>query len=345
MIYILHGDDDFSKREFLDGLRTAVGPPDLLEANTTTLQTTGLTMMHLRGVCSAVPFLAVHRLIIVEGFLAQFDVSPWERRRGRPPGSRAIPEEWSSLAETLSTLPQTTILVFWEGGLRRDNPLLEAIMPAVEVREFRPLSGADLDRWVRQRVTGMSAQISQGAVRRLIDLVGGNLWVLAREIEKLALYAAGGTIEEGAVHLLVAQSREASIFRAVDAVLEGRAASALEQMSRLRQSGAEAGYIITMLGRQLRLVLLAHELIPQRLSREEVGRRLGLAEFAIRPLEQQARRHSHQRVLAMYRGLLETDLAIKRGEVEEGLALETLIAGMCQDSDRVAARPSRGGPR
>jgi len=345
MIYVLHGEDEFSKGQFLEGLRREIGPPELLEANTTTLAGTGLNLQHLQEVCSVVPFMAEHRLIIVEGLLGQFDDVRADRRRRRSSSEKGGLEEWRGLVETLTQVPPSTTLAFVEGRLRPDNPLLRETASVAQVNEFPPLRGETLERWIRQRVTGAGATITPQAVRRLAQLVGGNLWALSGEIEKLALYSGEEPIDDEAVKSLVAHSREESIFRAVDAVLEGRSSVAIQLISQLRQSGAEVSYIITMLARQLRLVLLAHELRAQRVSRPELGQRLGLAEFALRPTLEQARRHAPERVAAMYRRLLETDLAIKRGELGEELALETLVAELCQNARGQALRPTRTGSR
>ena len=346
MIIVLHGEDDFSKRESLEGLRQDTGPPELLEANTTTLAGAGLSREHLQEVCSVVPFLAEHRLIIVDGLLGRLDDVRVDRRQGRSSRTKDALEEWQGLAETLAQLPASTILVFLEGVLRRDNALLKDMASIAQVQAFPPLSGEALEQWVRQRVAGVGATITNQAARRLMDLVGGNLWALSGEIEKLALYAGDKAIGEEAVALLVAHTRETSIFRAVDAILGGQPSSALQLISWLRQSGAEVSYIITMLARQLRLILLAHELLGQRLPRADLGRRMGLTvEFALRQTEAQARRHAPGRVVAMYRQLMETDLAIKRGELSEDLALETLVAGLSQISSDLALRPTGSGSR
>ena len=346
MIYVLHGEDDFSKRELLEELRQSIGLPELLEANSTTLAGAGLSLEHLQEVCSVVPFLAEHRFIFVEGLLGRFDDVRVDRRQGRSSRTKDPLEEWQGLAETLAQVPATTTLVFLEGTLRRDNPLLQEIASVAQVQAFPLLSGEALERWIRQRVAGVGATITNQAARRLMDLVGGNLWTLSGEIEKLALYAGDESIGDEAVALLVTHTRETSIFRAVDAILGGQTSSALQLISWLRQSGAEVSYIITMLARQLRLILLAHELLGLRLTRAELGRRMGLTvEFALRQTEAQARRHASERVVAMYRQLMETDLAIKRGELSEDLALETLVAELSQSASRRAFRPTGSGSR
>ncbi len=347
MIYVVYGEDDFSKREFLAELRHEIGSPELWEANTTVITGTGLSLWHLQEVCSAVPFLAERRLIVVEGLLEQFDAARAGGRDGRSSVAKRALEEWQQAPPTLAQIPPTTTLVFLEGGLRRDNAVMREWASVAERREFSVPGGEGLQTWIRQRIASRGATATPQAVRRLMDLVGGNLWVLSNEIEKLVLYAGvESPIDDEAVGLLVAYARETSVFRVVDAILEGRTPVAMRFMVSMRQSGADVSYVLTMLARQLRFILLAQELQVQRVPRSELEHRLGIAaEFAVRQVEEQARRHSYEQVAAMYRRLLETDLAIKRGELDEDLALETLVAELCASSRRREQPPSRGVSR
>lgn len=347
MIYVLYGDDDFSKRVFLDDLRRSVGSSELLQANTTVLAGAGLSPNHLQGVCSAVPFLAEHRLVVVEGLLGRFEEVRVDRRAGRATSAQEALEEWRGAVAALPQLPSSTLLVFLEIGLRGDNALLRTLSSVAQVKEFPTMGGEALERWVRQRVAAREGKIAPQAIRRLVDLVGGNLWILGQEIEKLTLYEGdGGVIDEEAVNLLVAHAREANIFRAVDAIFTGRSSTAMQLLQWLRQQGAEVSYIFAMLARQLRLILLAQELLAQRLPRAEMGRRLGLTmEFALRQTEEQARRYTYERVVEMYRALLEADLAVKQGVLEDVQALETLVAGLAKGAAVGQANPTRGGSR
>jgi DNA polymerase-3 subunit delta len=328
MIYVLYGEDDFSRMESMEELRLEIGSPELLEANTTVLNGPGLNLRHLQDVCSAVPFLAERRLVVVDGLLGQFDTGRTGGRDGRSLAFKRALEEWQQASAALAQIPPTTILVFLEGKLRQDNALLRELATAAQLREFPLLGGVALERWIRERIASSGATVTTQAVRRLAALVGGNLWVLRNEIEKLVLYTCQeGPVDDEALELLVANAREANIFRVVDAILEGPLAVAMRSILLLRQNGADVSYVLTMLARQLRLILLAQELQSQRIPGPEMQGRLGLtADFAVRQVEKQARRHSYGRVAAMYRRLLETDLAIKRGELDGDLALETLVA-------------------
>src|SRR3989304_1066914 len=62
------------------------------------------------------------------------------------------------------TGPETQVILL-DGVLRRNNPLLRALTPLGQVREFRPLRGEALARWVRERVSRGGCSITPGAVR------------------------------------------------------------------------------------------------------------------------------------------------------------------------------------
>ena len=347
MIYLLYGEDDFSLREFLVELRSQIGPAEVIDANSATLNASEISPQQLLETCSGVPFLAERRLIVVEGLFQRFESQGGRPRQGRSRNTRSQSgDKWDNLADVLSQIPETTLLAFVDGPLRRDNPLLRRVASLLETREFPRPSGQALDRWIRQRVVATGSTISEGAVRMLMDYVGGDLWVLSGEIEKLTLYCGSGEISDDAVRLLVGHTRVASVFNAVDAVLEGKGSTALGLVSRMLQSGAEVSYILVMLARQLRLVLLTQELLAHRVPKAELGRRLGLsADFAVRRVEEQAHRHSPDKVRAMYRKLLDTDLAIKRGAAAEEQALETLVAELCGSATPSPPYPNRTASR
>ena len=163
--------------------------------------------------------------------------------------------------------------------------------------------------------------------------MGSDLWTLDQEIEKLSLFASGRSIEESDVQEMVNQVREANIFAAVDALIEGRAGAALGLLHQLLEDGRDVSYIIAMTERQLRLLALARDYLDRGTPQRELGSRLGVSsQFVLRKTIEQAQRVTRQEIADQYRKLLEADLAIKRGILEPALALEVLA------TDRTSSR-------
>ena len=326
--HLLYG-DSFLVPQAFRALSADVGAVDLLEANRHKLQGNQIKPAELFNLCNALPFMDRLRLVVVEGLLAT-----QERRsgRGRERTVRTQPAKptmggWEELAKVVPQLPETTVLVFTDGPLSDSNPLLRLMRPICQVQALVAPSGQALDRWIKETAQRKEASISPAAIKRLTDLVGNDLWTLEQEIEKLSLYASGRSIEERDVGELVPQVREANIFSAVDAMIEGRPGVALRLLHQLRQDGRDVSNIIAMVERQLRLLALARDYMDKGVSQRDLGSRLGVSsQFVLRKTIEQARRLTQQAIAVQYRRLLEADLAVKRGLMDPDLALELLVA-------------------
>ena len=345
MLYILHGQDDFSLREALEEIKAGLGEREALATSTTLLAGQDLTLKQLTAACHALPFMAPKHLVIVEGLLSRFEARASEGRAPSSPkggrrGRSQAPEltEWQALKDCLPTMPPTTVLVFTDGRLAKGNPLLVELAPLATVREFPFLRRQALMIWIEEQVSRRKGNISPAATSLLADTIGGNLWVMASEVEKLCLYARGRRIEESDVRVVVSYVQEASIFVLCDAIMEGKATPATSLLHRLFDSGAASAYILVMITRQFRILIQAKDLASRGLPQGDIGARLGLRwEFALKKVASQAQGYPMERLEKVYRKLLETDIAIKIGKVEGDLALDLLVAELCQ-----APSPSPG---
>ena len=340
MIYLLHGQDTYTLRMFLDTLRAAVGMPDVRDANITTLMAAEVVPDALVNMCQAMPFLAERRLVIVEGLLGSLT---GEGRGGRGRGGGQRMTEWGERIATFGeTLPPTTDLAFVDGPLRPNHPLLRDLGAVAEVREFLPLNANELRGWVQNRVMACGSSMTTQAVHLLVDLVGSDLWALAGEVEKLTLYAAGKAVTAEDVEELVVSAREVSVFAMVDAVLEGNRAVAMRSLTRLLEGEATVTYLFAMLARQVRLTVLAKDLLAKQVPQGELGTRLGITSaYPLRKTLEMARRFSPSALQRLHRGLLDTDVSIKTGALPERMALEFFVAEACQPAGRGGAATRR----
>ncbi len=329
--HVLYG-DSFLVSEELKKLERAAGADMLLEANRHQLNGSQLNLPELLAVCNSLPFMDTCRLVVVTGLLATQDGRSGRGGRGRTGRSAATsrsPGDWGGLVAAIPQMPDTTRLFLVDHALSDTNPLLRGVKDVAQVRHLTAPAGEALARYVKDLARSKGAGISPAAIKTLIDLVDNDLWTLDRELEKLSLYASGRSIAEADIRELVSQVREASIFNAVDAMIDGRPGVALRLLQKLRQDGAALPYIIGMVERQLRLVALARYWSERRVSPQELAGKLGVPPFAARRATEQARRNSWADINRRYQRLLETDLAIKTGQVEsEDLALELLVADL-----------------
>jgi len=331
LLYILLGQDDFSRRQCLDEIKRGMDDQALLAANTTTFDGQQMTLDQLRTVCETVPFLVERRLVIVDGLLERFEPrSKFSRQKKTRPASNQQ-NGYKSLAGYITKLPDSIILVLIDGRIRSNNPLLRELSTRAEVKSFPLLKDAELRQWIQKRVTEEGGSMSSPAVGLLAKIVGSNLWAMANEINKLALFASGRRIEEEDIKMVVSYVQEANVFAMVDAILDFKAGIAEQLLQQLLQGGAAPAYLLVMLSRQVRLIVQVKELTNRGEPKIEIQDKLGLTrEFVWRKTLEQAGKYPLARLKEVYHKLLEADLSIKTGKYGGELTLNLLIAELGQ---------------
>ncbi len=334
MFYILYGLDDFSLGQYINQIKEGLGDPEMLEVNTSRLNGGKLTENELKNNCYAMPFLSPYRLIIVDGLLGQFEPKREKQQSANADTGRAGKrlKEWKNLAEIIREMPQSTVLILVDAEIKGRNPILKKLEPllkelksAAVVKVFPLLKWRDLRDWVQRRVSEESADISDGAVTLLIELIGSNLWSMKNEIQQLVLYVQGRKINEKDVADLADYSRESNIFLLVDAIVEGKSKVAQRMLYQMYQSGSSPAYVLSMITRQFRLIAQALELDPG-LSRWQIQNKLGVSGYPLEKTLKQARSYNFSQVSRAYAELIQTDMAIKSGKyLDNQSALEFMI--------------------
>jgi len=327
MFYLFHGEDEFSRSETLAAFKEKMGDPGLAELNTTVFDGSKVTLGELQHACDSVPFMADRRLVIVEGLLTRLESKGEERAL-----SAWQKEYLEGLTQYLKHLPETTRLVFVEDkAISQNNPVhrLALAEKRGHVKEFKPPQGRELNRWIEERVRKKGGQISPAAVEELAAFVGNDLRLLDQEIEKLVVYAGQvRPISEEDVRLLVSYVQEANVFEMVDALGQRDAQRAAKLLHQLLDAGEHPLALLGMIVRQFRIIIQVKELSERGLSQQDIAARLRLHHFVVKKAMRQAINFSMEQLEAIYRKLLETDMAIKMGQMDEVLALDMLVVGL-----------------
>jgi DNA polymerase-3 subunit delta len=335
LIRVFHGDDEFGIDESVRQIRASLGE-DAAESNTVEFEGRNFKPGEVEAAARTVPFLADRRLVLVRGLLRRLDTTNATRGRGGAESAQMSTSGWDKFGELLVGLPGSTELVFVDtfppgpaGKLKDNGGAIRAMKSSdpLDMSVFSTPRGRAIGDWIRQRVMSEGVQASPSEMALLGDLIGPNLRLLDQEIRKLSLYADGRVIQLEDVTLMVAPAREESIFAAVDAILERRPGMAMKALYHLLDDGASVQYILSMLTRQTRMLILARHLRERGVEQQEIGNRIGLrAAFALRKTLDQAGRFSHEYLADAHRSLSEADLSYKSGKVRDRVALEMVVA-------------------
>lgn len=332
MLYLISG-GEFHREEFVGQLKARMRQLPMGEHNIDEFgPASGAAdvIADVIAACNTAPFLCEKRMVIARGLLA----GSRARSTGRAPRGRvaAPTEEPSAPSESLTDyvprLPETTHLLVVE---ERASSLqaLSAVRPDAYKRDCPPLRENVLPRWIADRARKQyAANLSQAAARELAQLVGSDLRALDSEIAKVVSYAEPGhQIEVEDVRALVSGGG-LGIFEFHDAVAERRPAAALAAAHRFMAGGTDPAEVFAQLAGLVRRLLIVKELAAQRrsVSREAPAFGLTTSPYALDKLQRQAATLSAADLERAYRLLRDTDIAIKTGKMDPGLAVELAVA-------------------
>jgi len=310
----------------------------MVDVNTSQFDADDVKFNQIKAACDVPPFLCPNRLVVVRGLFELFE-SPKEGKelsdRAQKRRDNAI-EDWRAMVEYIPELPATTLLVLFDGEVNMaTNPLARLLHPFARKSStdfiFGEMKGQELMGWIKKRVAECGGTIDPGAVKLLADVVGGDLWALSNEIDKLLTYNAERRITEESIHRNTGYIRDVKIFDLVDAILAHNILKAQQLLHRSFEEGMSPMYVLTMIVRQFRLVLRAKEMLAQKIPESQIGTELNLRHsFTLQKTINQSSGYSLPRLTDIYHRLLDTDIALKTSRYAENLAMELLVIELCK---------------
>jgi DNA polymerase III subunit delta len=332
VIHLIHGEDDYQVRKAVAGVRSRLAEgDDMLDSNTTVLDGQSLTPAELLAHATAVPFLSNSRLVIVEDLLLA--LGEVKRARTRKKADEEDPlQAWQKVAKQLgdpAAMPETTTLIFVEGKLSKTNPAFPIFAGIARTVECEPLPKGKIAGWVREVAKEKCVKLASGVAERLAELVGPDLWALDNELQKLAAYAEGGTVEMEAVNELVSAAQDAKMWDLTDSVIAGNARKAATALQRLSAAGEPPQRLLVSIVRPYRQLVLLKDARDRRLSRDETARQSGVPLFKLDEMGALAARYTWPQLRRAYRRILDADLNVKRGLMSDEASLQMLVHELC----------------
>ena len=268
----------------------------------------------LQAICSY-PFLGLKRLVIVRGLIGSV--------------KKADEAIW---LDGMSRMPDSTITILWEDGSSQSvqkKKFFQALKQFKDVHTYSLdlLVGAALKQWISERCEQRGSRIDEPALHELVLRVGSDLWNMYQEIEKLSAYAQGTSISSDLVQQLVHASFESRIFEFMDAVSKRQRKKTVQLLEDERASGSDDHYLLTMLGRQVRILLSTRsylDLFPQAKS-ADIAQAIDIHPFVAQKAIGQARAFQLAELQSAHDLLFLYDVKIKTGRMEAGIAMDLVV--------------------
>lgn len=322
MIIFLYGEDNYRLNQKVRAIKERFVSASLGDTNLVVLDGQSVTFDEFIRQILAMPFLAKTRLVIIENLLKNKKKDILEK-----------------IPDSLKKVPSSTVLVFIEEGNPDKRTSLYKKLAKEKFEEFKLLDPDQLRRWVIGEVENRKpASPSQGgskiepeALSKLIEYVGPDLWRMKNEIDKLTAYHSPITVDD--IELLVNPQIQSNIFNLIEAIANKNLKRAVKELYKLLNSGQNELYIFTMIVYEYRNLLIIKDLIERAKNENQwsLAKKAGLHPFVVQKSLATLKNYQIEDLKKAYRKILDFDIKIKTGKMEQRVALELLIFGLCKN--------------
>lgn len=196
------------------------------------------------------------------------------------------------------------------------------------VREFDYLSGVKLKSWLMSEFKNRKSNIDSEALDYLIANLGNDSFHLMNELEKLCNYKMGETIKLKDVELMTKAKVDLNIFNLIDSIANKDKQKAFGLMYAQLASGANPGYLLSMIVYQFRNILSIKDLADNKSEASKIASKLKMHPFVVQKSIKQARLFDWPSLKMIYNHLMLMDINFKKGRTNLGLDLDKFILSL-----------------
>lgn len=223
-VYLLTGEDTYRKQELIGQIRAAVQPDDF---NFYSESADKANMGEVLALANTAPVFSSSRMVVLTGI---------EKLRKEPK---------AALLNYVSNPLSTTTLVLTHNDSKKfktEKALAAACADNGCVADYGELKQAELNVWVKNKLTARGLTGDFDAVDLLCQSVGAELAALENEIEKLSLYTLereSKTITKEDVLACIGFSKEENPFELSNAILACNKNKSVKLVDKLLDDGEE----------------------------------------------------------------------------------------------------------
>ncbi len=193
-------------------------------------------------------------------------------------------------------------------------------------------------KWVSETAAAQGVKVDTDAARELVDALGGDMMLIANELEKLVLYAGERKrVTLGDVETMVLAAKQRSLYELTDAISAKDRVRALAVLSAILSTaeGEEAAighlYMLAKTFRQM-LVIFEKRVRDSRALWQVLWQGFRVPPFAADDLLRQARRYKSRRELTRaLRLVARADLELRSSPASKRIVLEKLVLELASE--------------
>ncbi|MEO2044686.1 MAG: DNA polymerase III subunit delta [Nitrospinaceae bacterium] len=179
--------------------------------------------------------------------------------------------------------------------------------------------------WVIDLAKEQGYSMSKGSAEILVGRVGARPGVLAKELEKVLLYAGKEkTVSQKDISEVVGEIKQQDVFGLTGALVEKNIDKALMVLQSQFKHGGDAIQILGAITWQFRMIWEVKSYQAQGVPSNQIAKKIGAHPFAVEKSLKYASKLSNLQLQKCYTELVKTDRILKSSAQRDG-AMETLI--------------------
>lgn len=310
-IYLIYGEDEFLKNKLQKDFIDKSLSQSMQMMNLDIFDEKNSNVNSIIDAFSTAPFMSEKRLIIVKNSGLFSD--------GRKNDSNLM-------QLNLETVPNTSILIFFEKKVDKRQKLYKETAKKGIVYEITNPSQNDLIKWITNTFEDNNKKISRDYIILLMRNVGYDMNVLTNEINKLISFKSNeNKISKQDINSVCTKSIESKIFDLVDAIGNKNLSTALSNYKNMIINREKPIHILNMVARQFRIIFQTKYLSSKNFNTIEISRKLSLRNFIVDDALSQSKYFTNKSLMNALEDCLKTDKNIKTGFMQDEIAVELLI--------------------
>ena len=304
--YLLCGDEPFLVGNYKKRLREAIAGDDTMNFNY--FEGKNPDVREIISLADTMPFFAERRLILIDssGFF------------------KSAPDE---LVNYLPQMPDTTCMIFCESEVDKRNKLYKKVKDLGYVAELNKQNADQLMNWAAGILSKDGKKITRQVMEYFLERTGDDMENIRTELEKLICYTMGRDVitkeDVEAVGTVHVTNR---IFEMVSAIVAGNTRKAMDLYEDLLTLKEPPMRILFLIARQFNQLLQVKELAAKGNDKGAIASKIKVPPFAAGKLMTQAKAFSRDQILSYVQLCVESEEAVKTGQLSDRMAVELLIA-------------------
>jgi len=343
--YVLVGDEAFFRKQCREAVLKHLVPPELRDFSFYEMDLAESELMEVLDRARTPSLMAPFQVFFVRGLKQLY-------------GRGSHQDEFKAIEDYCANPNPDALIVFvadhlsLPADLRRmdmqDKDRFERIRETLGgccgIVELARVEEGDAVRWTVENAGAQGVKVDIDAAREMVDALGGDLMMIANELEKLILYVGEKKrIVLGDVETMVLSAKQRSLYELTDAISEKDRAKALGILEAMLSTGdgdeAAIGHLYMLAKTYRQMLVIAEKRVrDSRALWQVLWQGFRVPPFAAEQVIAQARRFKSRSELTRgLRLIARADLALRSNPPSKRFILEKLVLDLASEAPAVVA--------